>query len=326
MFRSIFLAVASICSLGLGSSVHAQSWPEKPVTFIVPFPAGGSMDTFARPVARKLGESLGVPVIVSNRAGAGGGVGLSSLARATPDGYTIGLSSVGNLAINPHIYPDLPYDSLKDFTPIGLAGKFVNVLVVNPGVPAHSVKELVALANKKPGSITYASAGNGSTNHMSGEVLRQLTGASLLHIPYRGSGPALIDVLGGTVSFMFDTLNTSLPHIQAGKLRALAVASPQRSPFAPDIPTMDEAGVKGYAGAGEDLWWGVIAPAQIPDDVKRKLNAALVKALTSPDLIQQVKAQYVETLTSTPEEFAAVLKRDHARWGEIVKKADINLK
>ncbi|MFW7342044.1 tripartite tricarboxylate transporter substrate binding protein [Pollutimonas sp. H1-120] len=326
MFRSLFLAVASICTLWLASSVHAQGWPEKPVTFIVPFPAGGSMDTFARPVARKLGESLGVPVIVSNRAGAGGSVGLSSLARATPDGYTIGLSSVGNLAINPHIYPDLPYDSLKDFTPIGLAGKFVNVLVANPGVPAHSVKELVALANKKPGSITYASAGNGSTNHMSGEVLRQLTGASLLHIPYRGSGPALIDVLGGTVSFMFDTLNTSLPHIQAGKLRALAVASPQRSPFAPDIPTMDEAGVKGYAGAGEDLWWGVIAPAQIPDDVRQKLNAALVKALTSPDLVQQVKAQYVETLTSTPEEFAAVLKRDHARWGEIVKRADINLK
>lgn len=172
------------------------------------------MDTFSRPIAQKLGEVLGVPVVVSNRSGAGGAVGITAVARAAPDGYTVGMSSVGNMVINPHIYPDLPYDSLTDFTPIGLAGRFVNVLVVNSKVPAKNVAELIALANAKSASVTFASAGNGSSNHLSGEVLRLRTGANLMHVPYRGSGPALSDVIAGNVTFMFDTLNTSMPHIQ----------------------------------------------------------------------------------------------------------------
>jgi tripartite-type tricarboxylate transporter receptor subunit TctC len=326
MFRFLSLIAASCCLSWLPAPAMAQAFPDKPVTFIVPFPAGGSMDTFSRPVAKKLGEKLGVPVIVVTRAGAGGGVGIAAIARATPDGYTIGMSSIGNMAINPHIYPDLPYDSLKDFTPIGLAGRFVNVLVANAKVPANSVQELVALSKAKPGTITYGSAGNGSTNHLSGELLQLRTDASLLHVPYRGSGPALSDVVGGTLTFMFDTLNTSLPHIQAGNLRALAVTSPERSPFLPDVPTMNEAGVEGYASAGQDLWWAILAPKGVPADIQAKLNQALQQALTSLDLVQQVRAQYVETLTSTPDELAEIMKRDHERWGSIVKSAKISLK
>lgn len=316
----------SCCSFMIAPTASwAERWPQREITFIVPFPAGGSMDTFSRPIAMKLSEVLGVPVVVANKSGAGGGVGITAIARSKPDGYTIGMSSVGNMVINPHIYPDLPYHPLKDFTPIGLAGKFVNVLVVNSKLPAKDVQELLALAKAKPESITYASAGNGSTNHLSGERLKLLTNSSLLHVPYRGSGPALMDVIGGNVSFMFDTLNTSMPHIKSGDLRPLAVASAERSPYLPDVPTLNEAGIKGYSKAGDDLWWAVIAPKGVPADIQRKLNVALGTALNSPDLQAQIHAQYLETLTSTPAELQGILERDYARWGQFVREADIHL-
>jgi len=303
----------------------AESWPQKEITFVVPFPAGGSMDTFSRPIAMKLSEVLGVPVVVSNKSGAGGGVGIGAIARAKPDGYTIGMSSVGNMVINPHIYADLPYHPLKDFTPIGLAGRFVNVLVVNRKIPVNNVKELLALAKKNPESITYASAGNGSTNHLSGEQLKLLTDSPLLHVPYRGSGPALMDVIGGNVSFMFDTLNTSMPHIKSGDLRPLAVASVERSPYLPDVPTLNEAGIQGFSKAGEDLWWAVIAPKGVPADIQKKLNDALREALESEGLQSQIHAQYLETLTSTPQELQDILERDFARWEKFVNEAGITL-
>jgi tripartite-type tricarboxylate transporter receptor subunit TctC len=235
------------------------------------------------------------------------------------------MSSVGNMVMNPHIYPDLPYHPLKDFTPIGLAGRFVNVLVVNRKVPANSVKELLSLAKKSPESITYASAGNGSTNHLSGEQLKRLTDSPVLHVPYRGSGPALMDVIGGNVSFMFDTLNTSMPHIKSGDLRPLAVASAERSPYLPDVPTLNEAGIQGFSKTGEDLWWAVVAPKGVPADIQQKLNAALRKALESPDLQSQIQAQYLETLTSTPQELQDILERDYARWGQFIQEANITL-
>lgn len=318
--------ILAYCGVAMApTAALAESWPQKQITFVVPFPAGGSMDTFSRPIAMKLSEVLGVPVVVTNKSGAGGGVGINAIARSKPDGYTIGMSSVGNMVINPHIYPDLPYHPLKDFTPIGLAGRFVNVLVANSKIPATNVQELLALAKANPQTITYASAGNGSTNHLSGEQLRLLTNSPLLHVPYRGSGPALMDVIGGNVSFMFDTLNTSMPHIKTGDLRPLAVASAERSPYLPDVPTLNEAGIKGYSKAGEDLWWAIIAPKGVPADIQQKLNEALRKALNSPDLQSQVHAQYLETLTSTPEELQEILERDFARWGEFVKEADITL-
>lgn len=325
MSRLARLLLAIGCALAAAAPARADNWPAGPITFIVPFPAGGSMDTFSRPIARQLGNVLGVPVVVSNRSGAGGGVGIAAIARSTPDGYTIGMSSVGNMTINPHIYPDLPYDPLKDFTPVGLAGRFVNVLVANSKVPARNVQELLALDRARPGSITFASAGNGSTNQLSGEVLKQLTHTGFMHVPYRGSGPALADVVAGNVDFMFDTLNTSMPLIQSGALRALAVTSAERSPFLPDVPTMNEAGVPGYAKSGEDLWWAVIAPKGLPPAVRDKLSAALSKALASPELQAQVRAQRVETLTSTSEELQAILRDDYDRWGRIVKEAGIKL-
>lgn len=325
MLRCLVFALSCCGFMIAPTAVLAESWPQKEVTFVVPFPAGGSMDTFSRPIAMKLSEVLGVPVVVSNKSGAGGGVGISAIARAKPDGYTIGMSSVGNMVMNPHIYPDLPYHPLKDFTPIGLAGRFVNVLVVSRKVPANSVKELLALAKKNPESITYASAGNGSTNHLSGEQLKLLTESPLLHVPYRGSGPALMDVIGGNVSFMFDTLNTSMPHIKSGDLRPLAVASAERSPYLPDVPTLNEAGIQGFSKTGEDLWWAVVAPKGVPADIQKKLNEALRKALKSPDLQSQIHAQYLETLTSTPQELQDILERDYARWGQFIQEANITL-
>ncbi|MBN3267749.1 tripartite tricarboxylate transporter substrate binding protein [Bordetella bronchiseptica] len=325
MSRLARLLLAGCCALGAVAPAGAGNWPAGPVTFIVPFPAGGSMDTFSRPIAGQLSKELGVPVVVSNRSGAGGGVGIAAIARSAPDGYTIGMSSVGNMAINPHIYPDLPYSPLKDFTPIGLAGRFVNVLVVNSKIPARNLQELIELDRKKPGSITFASAGNGSTNHLSGELLKQLTHTGFLHVPYRGSGPALADVVAGNVAFMFDTLNTSMPLIESGALRALAVTSAERSPFLPGVPTMNEAGVAGYAKSGEDLWWAIIAPRGVPADVRDRLNAALNKALESPALQAQVRAQRVETLTSTPDALQTILRDDYNRWGGIVRDAGVKL-
>ena len=325
MSRLIAILLAACGMMTQPALADTESWPQRPITFIVPFPAGGSMDTFSRPIAQKLSDVLAVPVVVSNRSGAGGSVGISAIARSAPDGYTIGMSSVGNMVINPHIYPDLPYDPLTDFTPIGLAGRFVNVLVVNTKVPVQNLQELIDLANAQPDAITYASAGNGSTNHLSGELLRLKTGAPLMHVPYRGSGPALSDVMAGNVTFMFDTLNTSMPHIEAGTLRALAVTSPERSPFLPEVPTMNEAGVEGYAQAGEDLWWAVIAPKGLPPAVSEKLSAALQQAVNDPELKDKIQAQRLETLSSTSAEVQGILARDYERWGSIVRQADISL-
>jgi tripartite-type tricarboxylate transporter receptor subunit TctC len=323
MFKTA-LFVSTFCFIAaLPAAALADDFPNRPITFIVPFPAGGSMDTFSRPIAQKLSQTLGVPVVVSNRSGAGGGIGISAIARAKPDGYTIGMSSIGNMVINPHIYPDLTYSPLKDFTPIGLAGKFVNVLVVNAQVPAKYVQELITLAKNSPEKITFASAGNGSTNHLSGELLKLKTGASFLHVPYRGSGPALSDLIAGNVTFMFDTLNTSMPHIQAGKLRALAVTSPERSPFLPNVPTMNEAGIKDYARAGEDMWWAVVAPKNLPPKILTRLNDALRASVDSPDLQKQIAEQRLETMSSTPDELHAIFAKDYDRWGQIVRDAGI---
>lgn len=326
----LFSVLRIAYTLALGAALAAPAavaapFPDRPVRLVVPYPPGGGADIFARTLSEPLAAQLGQPVIVENRPGANGIIGTDAVARAAPDGYTIGMSSVGNMAINPHIYPDLPYSPLKDFTPIGLAGRFVNVLVVNSKIPARNVQELIELDRKKPGNITFASAGNGSTNHLSGELLKQLTHTSFLHVPYRGSGPALADVVAGNVAFMFDTLNTSMPLIESGALRALAVTSAERSPFLPDVPTMNEAGVAGYAKSGEDLWWAIIAPQGVPADVRDKLNAALNKALGSPALQAQVRAQRVETLTSTPDALQTILRDDYNRWGGIVREAGVKL-
>ncbi len=300
----------------------AQTYPTKPLKWIVPFPPGGSTDGFSRPLAAKLSELLGQPVVVENVGGAGASIGSDRISKAAPDGYTIGLATTGSHAINPHIYGrKLPHDTLKDFTHIALAVSYVNVLVVHPGVPAKNVGELIAYAKANPGKVSFGSAGNGSSNHLSGEVLKVITKAPMEHVPYKGSGPAMTDVIAGNITGMFDVLITSIPQMQAGRVRALAVTSARRSPYLPEVPTMDESGVPGYSEAGSDLWFGIVGPAGIPRPIVQKLNAKLIEALRAPDMRQRIRVQAFDLWTSTPEEFTSVLKADHAKWGRIVGAA-----
>jgi tripartite-type tricarboxylate transporter receptor subunit TctC len=311
-------ASAALLALAAGSAI-AQAYPNKPLRWLIPFSAGGPTDVLARAIAPKLGEALGQAVVVENRVGAGGSLAMDAVAKAAPDGYTIGMGHTGTQAINPHIYAKLPYDPLRDFAPITPVVSYVNVLVVNPNVPARSVGELVAYAKANPDKVSFASGGKGATNHLSGELLKALTGAPMLHVPYKGSAPALVDVIAGNATSMFDILVTSLPQIRAGKVRALAVTSSKRSSYAPEIPTMVEAGVAGYGEAGSDLWFGVFAPAGTPRPIVDRLNAELVKALRTPEVSERIRQQAYDTWTLTPDEFAAFLRTDHAKWGQVVK-------
>ena len=297
----------------------AQSYPSKPLRWIVPFPPGGPTDTFSRAAAQKLGEIFKQPVVVENRAGAGAAIGMEALAKSAPDGYTIGLSTTGSHAINPHLYTKLAYDPVKDFAPITLAISYVNVLVVHPGLPIQNGADLIAYAKANPGKVSFGSAGNGSSNHLFGELLKTLTGAPMQHIPYKGSAPALTDVIAGNLTFMFDILNVSGPQIRAGRVRGIAVASARRTPYFPELPTLSESGIQGFEEAGSDLWFGIMAPGGTPRAVVAKLNEALITGLRAPDMRERVRAQSLDLWTSTPEEFAAVLKSDLARWGKVVK-------
>jgi tripartite-type tricarboxylate transporter receptor subunit TctC len=297
-----------------------KTFPSKPIKWIVPFPPGGPTDSFSRPAAAKLAELLKQPVIVENVPGAGASIGMERLARSAPDGYTIGLATTGSHAINPHLYgARLPHDTTKDFTPLTLAVRYVNVLIINPALGINSVKELVDYAKANPDKVTFGSAGNGSSNHLSGEALKFVTGAPMQHVPYRGSAPALADVIAGNITFMFDILITAMPTVQSGRVKALAVTSDKRSPYASQIPTMLEAGVAGFSEAGSDLWFGIVAPAGLPKGITAKLNESLITTLRSPQIRERVAGAGFELWTSTPEEFAQVIKIDRDKWGKIVK-------
>lgn len=310
-----------LCGLALASlaaCASAQPFPSKPIRWIVPFPPGGPTDTFSRAAAQKLSELVGQPVVIENRAGAGAAIGMEALAKSPADGYTIGLSTTGSHAINPHLYAKLAYDPVRDFAPITLGISYVNMLVVSPSLPVQSATELVAYARAK-GGATFGSAGNGSSNHLFGELLKSLTGAPMQHVPYKGSAAALTDVMGGNLTFMFDILNVSGPQIRAGRLRALAVASAKRTPYFPDVPTLTEAGIQGFEETGADLWFGIMAPAGTPRPVIARLNQALIAGLRAAEMRERIRAQSLDLWTSTPEEFAAVLKADLARWGKVVR-------
>ena len=320
--KTHFRLVASFWILALAvGHVSAQGYPNKSIRWLIPFSAGGPTDVLARAIAPKLSESLGVPVIVENKLGAGGSLAMDAVAKAAPDGYTIGMGHTGTQSINPHMYARLPYDSLRDFAPITPVVSYVNVLVVNPSVPVKTVAELVAYAKANPEKVTFASGGTGATNHLSGELLKAVTGASMLHVPYKGSAPALVDVIAGNATCMFDILVTSLPQIRAGKVRALAVTSAKRSHYAPDIPTMRESGIDGYEEAGSDLWFGAFAPAGTPRPIIDRLNAELVKALKTPEVVERIRVQAYDIWTLSPEEFAAFLRIEYAKWGKIVQFA-----
>ena len=318
-FRRCSLMLCLAAGL-LASPAWGQAWPSKPIKWIVPFPPGGPTDVFSRAVALQLQAALGQPVVVENRGGAGGGVGMQALAKSAPDGYTIGLSTTGTHAINPALYGErVGYDPVKDFTPLTTAVSYVNMLVINANHPAKTVKELVDYARANPDKVSFGSAGNGSSNHLSGEVLKMLTGTQMQHVPYRGSALAMNDTIAGQITFMFDILNVAIPQSRSGRVRALAVTSSKRSPYLPDVPTMEEAGVAGYSAAGSDLWFGIMAPAGLPKPVADKLQSELVKVLRSPEMRQAIRAQFFEPYTSSSDEFTKLIRADGAKWAKIVK-------
>ncbi|MFO1198104.1 MAG: tripartite tricarboxylate transporter substrate binding protein [Burkholderiaceae bacterium] len=317
--RAILLAGAA-SALGGRAWAQPAPYPSRPLKWIVPFPPGGPTDAFSRPVAAKLAEVLGQPVVCENVPGAGASIGMERVARSAPDGYTIGLATTGTHTINPHLYgARLPHDTSRDFTPLTLCARYVNILIVNPKVPVSSAAELVEYAKANPGTVTFGSAGNGSSNHLSGEALKLVSGAPMQHIPYRGSALALADVMAGNITFMFDALVTGMPPVQAGRVRALAVTSERRSPYASQVPTMAEAGIRGFSEVSTDMWFGMVGPAGLPKPVLAKLNETLIRALRSTEVRERVAAQGFELWTSTPDEFAAVIRADRDRWGRIVK-------
>jgi tripartite-type tricarboxylate transporter receptor subunit TctC len=314
-----FLAAALLIFFIIGSA-SAQNFPSRPIRFIVPFAPGGGTDQLARMLAQRLSESFGQPVVVDNRGGAGGIIGAEIAAKAPADGYTLVLGSPGPMTINPSLLPRLPYDTLRDFAPITLATISPFILVLHPSVPANSVKELVALARAKPGQLSYGSGGNGSVAHFSAEQFRALTHISLVHVPYKGAGPAVIDLVAGRLQFMFENLPTVLPHIRSGKIRALAVGTKTRSVLLPESPTMVEAGVPGFEASTA---FGVLSPAKTPAPIVGRLNQEIVRILHSPDIRERLLAQGLEPAGGTPQQYSAQLKEELVKYGRIVKAAGI---
>ena len=299
-----------------GGAALAQPYPSQPIKLIVPFTPGGTTDILARTVGQKLGEALKQPVIVENKPGAGGNIGADAVAKAKPDGYTLVMGTIGTQAINASLYAKMPYDAARDFAPITLVAIVPNMLVVHPSVAAKSVAELVQLAKSKPGELNFASSSTGGSPHLSGEMFKQMTGANIVHVPYKGSAPAVTDLLGGQVSMMFDNMPSVLPHVKAGKLRALGVTSARRSPAAPDIPTIAESGVPGYE---VDSWFGILAPAGTPKEIVAKLNAEIVKILQRPEVRERLAEQGAVPVGDTPDQFAEHIRRETAKWARVVK-------
>jgi len=308
-------AVGALLAL-VATAASAQAYPTKPIRLVVPFPPGGATDILARDVAQKLTEAWGQQVIVDNRPGAGGNIGSELVAKSAPDGYTLEMGTVGTHAINASLYAKMPYDHVKDFVPVILVAGVPNVLVVNPAVPANSVAELIAYAKANPGKLNFASSGNGTSIHLSGELFKFMAGVQMTHVPYKGSAPALQDLIGGQVQLMFDNLPPSLPQIKAGKLRALAVTSLARAPALPDVPTMAEAGLPGYEASS---WFGVLAPAGTPLAIVTKLNAEIAKWLATPEAKEKLSKQGANAAGGTPEDFAKHIAAETAKWAKVVK-------
>ncbi|ABC92264.1 hypothetical conserved protein [Rhizobium etli CFN 42] len=319
---SLALGFGVLAALVLGGSAGAADFPDRAITLVVPFAAGGSTDVVARIVAQKMSEDLGQQVIVQNVAGAGGNLGAGNVARAEPDGHTILMGTVATHALNPLILKSTPYDPEKDFAPVSLLVIVPNVLVVNPELPAKTVPELIALLKAEPEKYSYASSGNGTPLHLSGELFKSMAGVSMQHIPYKGAGPALNDVIGNQVPIMFDNLPSSSSHIKAGTLRALAVTTAERAPSFPDIPTIAESGIPGYETY---TWNALFAPANTPSEVVARLNASANKALKDPAVSERMKEFSATVVGSTPEELAAHVKAELAKWGPVVKGANIQM-
>lgn len=307
------LALTALALACIGA--HAQTYPSKPVTLIVPFAAGGANDTVARPYAQKMSQNLGQQFVVDNRPGAGGNIGAQLAAKAPKDGYTLMLTLGTTLTANPWLYKKVAFDSIKDFEPITPIATAPYVLVVNPSFPAKSVKELIDFAKAKPGQLNYASAGNGTPNHLLGEMLKTVAGIDIVHVPYKGAAAALTDVVGGQVPMAFNSMPSAIPFMKGGQLRVLGVAQEKRTPLAPDIPAIAET----IPGFGALSWYGLLAPAGTPKEIIAKLHAESVKVLNDKEVKEKMAAQGAEVWVTTPEQFAAFIKEDLAKWAKIVK-------
>jgi tripartite-type tricarboxylate transporter receptor subunit TctC len=299
----------------------AQSFPSKPISFVVPFPPGGTTDVLARALAQDLAKSLGQPVIVENKAGAGATIGADYVAKAKPDGHTLLMGAVHH-AIASSVYKNLPYDFQKNLTPVTMVALVPNLLVVNPQVPAKNVKELVALAKASPGKMTYGSNGMGTAQHLIGAQFEQNAGVSLVHVPYKGSGPLSTDLLGGQINMTFDTITPVLQHVRSGKLRALAVTTAKRSPALPDVPTLDESGLKGF---NIGTWFGVLAPAGTPPEIVTRLNTEVNRILQTPEFRKRMDDIGAEAIGNTPAQMASQIKTDTERFAKLVKDANVTL-
>jgi tripartite-type tricarboxylate transporter receptor subunit TctC len=307
---------------GMLASAHARPYPHKPVRLVIPYPPGGGMDTIARPFAQRLSANTGQQVVVDNRGGANGAIGMEIVARANPDGHTIAFALSAQLAINPGLYRKLPYDPVKDYAPITLFAEGVYLLVVHPAVPAKSVAELIAIARAKPDGLAMASSGNGSGGHLAAALLTSMTGTRMLHVPYKGGGPALAALLAGEVQALFATYAVSKGHIAAGRLRALGVSVARRPAAIPDIPTIAEAGVPGYDSGA---WYAYVAPAGTPRVVVTQLNREIVRALNHPEYRSMLVGSAIEPIGSSPEELGRYIKSELVKWAKVVKDANVRV-
>ena len=313
---SALVAAALACA---PLAAFAQAWPSKPITYIVPFTPGGTTDVIGRQIAQGLAPMLGQPVVVDNKPGAAGAVGATAVAKAKPDGYTLLGGTISTHAINASLYPNLPYDPIKDFEPITLVGYIPNALYVDPALPVKSVQELIAYLKAQPDKRTFASSGSGTSTHLAGELFADLIDVKLTHIPYKGTPQAMQDVMGGSVTFMFDQLTAGMPLVKAGKLRLLAVTTPKRSPLAPDTPTMAEAGVKGFEMVS---WQAVFAPKGTPKPIVDRLNTDIVKILRTPEIRDKMASTMgIEVVASSPEDLTRLMQSEIPRWGALVKKS-----
>lgn len=325
--RNVFLGAARIAAcfalaLFLGHAAWAQQYPTRPVRLVVPFPPGGSTDILARLVAQKLSEDLGQTVLVDNRPGAGGTLGANLVAKSLADGYTLLMGSSGPISISPSLMKKLPYDPTKDYAAISLIATIPTMLVVNPSVPVKTVAELVALAKSKPGKMNFASTGNGATPHLAAELFKFSAGVDIVHVPYKGSAPAVADLLGGQVDLMFEQVPAVLPHVKAGKLRAIAVSSATRSAAMPELPTIAESGLPGFEVSS---WFGILAPTGTPPEIINRLNGALVRIMANAQVRETLAAQGAEAVGTTPQAFAATIGSEIPKWASVVKRAGVTV-
>jgi tripartite-type tricarboxylate transporter receptor subunit TctC len=319
MKKALFALLLAVPALTTATAM-AQQYPSKPIVLVVPFAPGGTSELISRLVAQKLTERLGQQVVVENRPGAAGNIAMEQVARAAPDGHMLILGHIGTLAVNPAMFPKLPYDAIKDFAPVSLIAAVPNIVTVNPAVPAKTLKEFLDLARAKPGSINYGSAGNGSAGHLAMEYLKRIAKADMVHVPYKGTGPMLTDLLAGQTQATFTGSSPLIPHIKSGKLRALAVGSAVRIPSLPEVPTVAESGFAGFETA---QWYGIIAPAKTPPAIIQKLSVEIAQVMKQPDVIGRLSGDGTVMIGSTPNEFAAYISKEMKRWGEVVHDANI---